>query len=195
MKPFSEACEQNKGPILAVLERLFTGSRRVLEIGSGTGQHAVHFGAAMPHVVWQTSDVPASHEGILAWLAEAGLSNVRPPIALDVDESWPDESYDAVFSANTTHIMSWPQVVRMFQGIGRVLEKSGCFALYGPFNFGGHYTSESNRRFDAWLKGRDPASGIRNFEHLDELAATSGLLFAEDVPMPVNNRILVWNRS
>ncbi len=195
MKPYSEACEENKQPILAVLERLFADSGSVLEIGSGTGQHAVYFGAASCHLTWQTSDRPENHAGIRAWLDEVALPNVRAPMVLDVGGEWPVERFDAVFSANTTHIMSWPEVEQMFRGIGRVLGPGGCFALYGPFNFGGDYTSESNARFDQSLKARDPESGIRNFEDLDDLAKANGLTFIEDIPMPVNNRTLVWHRT
>lgn len=195
MKPFSEACEENKQPILAVLERLFAGARRVLEIGSGTGQHAVYFGAALSHLTWQTSDRPENHAGIRAWLEEAALPNVRAPIILDVRDDWPAERFDAVFSANTTHIMSWPEVEQMFEGIGRVLETGGCFVLYGPFNFGGEYSSESNARFDQSLKARDSNSGIRNFEDLGDLARANGLIFMENIPMPVNNRTLVWRKA
>ncbi len=191
-KSFSEACEENKQPILAVLERLFAGAYRVLEIGSGTGQHAVFFSAALPHLTWYTSDLPEHHASIRAWIEEAALPNVRPPIRLDVAGDWPDERFDAVFSANTTHIMAWPEVEQMFQGIGRVLERNGCLALYGPFNFKGDYTSESNARFDQMLKVRDPISGIRNFEDLNALARSNGLSFMEDIAMPVNNRTLVW---
>ncbi len=191
-KSFSEACEENKQPILAVLERLFAGAHRVLEIGSGTGQHAVFFSAALPYLTWHTSDLPEHHASIRAWIEGAALPNVRPPIVLDVTGDWPDERFDAVFSANTTHIMAWPEVEQMFQGIGRVLEGNGCLALYGPFNFKGGYTSESNARFDQMLKVRDPKSGIRNFEDLDALARSNGLTFMEDIAMPVNNRILVW---
>lgn len=194
-KSFSEACEENKRPILAVLERLFASVQSVLEIGSGTGQHAVCFGAAMPHLIWHTSDLPENHASIRAWIDEANLHNVRTPFVLDVADDWPDKRFDAVFSANTTHIMAWPQVEQMFQGIGRILERDGCFALYGPFNFGGNYTSESNARFDQSLKARDPKSGIRNFEDLDALAKSSGLTFVEDISMPVNNRTLVWRKT
>ena len=195
MKPFSEACEENKQPILAVLERLFADVHRVLEIGSGTGQHAVYFAAALPHLIWQTSDLPEHHPGIRDWLEEAALPNLKAPIVLDVGGVWPDQEFDAVFSANTAHIMSWPQVAQMFGGIGRILASGGRFALYGPFNFGGKYTSSSNKRFDQWLKARDSDSGIRNFEDLDDLAGSNGLTFVQDIPMPVNNRILVWRRS
>jgi cyclopropane fatty-acyl-phospholipid synthase-like methyltransferase len=194
MKPFSEACEENKQPILAVLRRLFADVRQVLEVGSGTGQHAVYFARALTHLYWQTSDRSENHPGIRAWLEEYALPNVGFPLALDVTGSWPQQSFDGVFSANTTHIMSWQQVQDFFQGVGRVLCDDGCFALYGPFNFGGNYTSDSNRRFDLWLRQRDPNSGIRHFEDLNELAAAQGLRFQEDIEMPVNNRILVWRK-
>lgn len=194
MKPFSEACEENKAPILDVLLHLFDDARTILEIGSGTGQHAVHFAAAMPHLIWQTSDLEENHPGIRAWLEEAALANTREPILLDVSHDWPLAAYAGVFSANTTHIMSWPEVEKMFRGIGRVLKPEGCFALYGPFNYQGGYTSDSNRNFDQWLKSRDPLSGIRDFEALNELAVSNRLQLTEDVEMPVNNRILVWRK-
>lgn len=192
MKPFSEACEENKRPILEVLARLFTKTERVLEVGSGTGQHAVFFAESLPHLFWQTSDRQENHPGIHDWLEESALANTGLPIKLDVTGEWPEQSYDGVFSANTTHIMSWSEVKQFFRGVGEVLQRGGCFALYGPFNFSGAYTSESNRRFDQWLKERDPHSGIRNFEDLNLLASRHGLTFQEDIPMPVNNRILVW---
>ena len=195
MKPFSEACEENKRPILAQLQRLFHATRSVLEIGSGTGQHAVCFAAALPDLVWHTSDRAENHAGIRAWLAEAALSNLREPFSLDVAESWPETRFDGIFSANTTHIMSWPEVIQLFQGVGRVLEPEGCFVLYGPFNYQGRYTSESNHRFDQWLKERDPLSGLRDFDDLNQLAGRNGLIFQEDIEMPVNNRILVWRKQ
>ena len=193
-KPYAESCDQNKAPILAVLRRLFADTNSVLEIGSGTGQHAVHFAGAMPHLVWQTSDRRESHPGILAWLTEAALPNTREPIDLDVCGPWPRQQFDGVFSANTVHIMSWAEVERCFEGVGQVLSAGGCFALYGPFNYNGQYTSDSNRRFDGWLKQRDPLSGIRDFNDLNLLAEAQGLVFMEDIEMPVNNRILVWRR-
>ena len=195
MKPFSEACEENKQPILEVLRRLFVDVREVLEVGSGTGQHAVYFAQALPHLHWQTSDRGENHPGIRAWLEEYALPNTATPLELDVTANWPDQTYDGVFSANTTHIMSWPEVQDFIQGVGRVLVEGGCFALYGPFNFGGDYTSDSNRRFELWLQQRDPNSGIRNFEDLNELAAQQGLRFEEDIEMPVNNRILVGRKQ
>ena len=195
-KPFSESCVQNRDPILAILRPLFADRRHVLEIGSGTGQHAVYFAADLPHLVWQTADVPQHHPGIQAWLEEAALPNVLPPLALDVnDTAWRSGRYDAVFSANTLHIMGWPEVERFFAGVGAVLEAGGILAVYGPFNYGGRYTSESNARFDAWLKARDPASGVRDFEAVDALARAHGLLLQQDIAMPANNRTLVWRMA
>lgn len=195
-KPFSESCVQNRDPILAILRPLFADRRHVLEIGSGTGQHAVYFAADLPHLVWQTADVPQHHPGIQAWLEEAALPNVLPPLALDVNDSaWRSGRYDAVFSANTLHIMGWPEVERFFAGVGAVLEAGGILAVYGPFNYGGRYTSESNARFDAWLKARDPASGVRDFEAVDALARSQGLVLQQDIAMPANNRTLVWRMT
>jgi cyclopropane fatty-acyl-phospholipid synthase-like methyltransferase len=167
----------------------------VLEIGSGTGQHAVYFGEHLPHLSWQTSDIDSCHPGINAWLEAAQLPNIFQPLSLDVSSNrWPNTGFDGVFSANTTHIMSWPEVIDMFNGIGSILKQGGVFCLYGPFNYDGHYTSESNERFDSWLKERDPLSGIRNFEDLDTLAQSNGMAFRHDHEMPVNNRLLVWAR-
>ena len=195
-KPFAESCARNREPILAVLREVFADRRQVLEIASGTGQHAVHFGAALPHLHWQTSELPANHAGIRAWLDEAGLANVSPPLALDVDDPvWPVAEVDAIFNANTVHIIAWPSVERMFAGIGRVLAPGGLLCLYGPFNYGGRYTAESNARFDVWLKQRDPVSGVRDFEALDALARAQGLVLQRDFDMPSDNHTLVWRRD
>lgn len=194
MKPFSEACEENKQPILEELKRLFADAKEVLEVGSGTGQHALYFAEGLPHLYWQTSDRIENHAGICAWLDESPLSNTGRPVALDVSDDWPLRQFDAVFSANTTHIMAWPEVECLFRGVGSGLAEGGCFALYGPFNYSGEYTSDSNRHFDTWLKQRDPKSGIRDFTQLNALADKHGLAFQEDIEMPVNNRILVWRK-
>lgn len=196
IKPCAESCEQNKWPILDVLRSEFAATTRVLEIGSGTGQHAVFFAQHLPHLTWQTSDVAEYHSGILAWLEDAGLANVRPPLRLDVlRDAWPYQTFDGVFSANTAHIMGWPEVEAMFAGIGAILETGGRFCLYGPFNYDGKFTSESNARFDQWLKARDPRSGVRNFEDLDRLAVNAGLRLRQDHAMPANNRTLVWFKA
>lgn len=195
MKPYAESCEQNRIPILEVLRPLVRDCRHLLEIGSGTGQHAVYFGSDLPHLIWQTSDVAENHAAIHAWLDDEGPGNVLHPLLLDVlADPWPEQRYDAVFSANTVHIMGWEAVVELFAGVGRVLAPQGVLILYGPFNYGGRYTSESNARFDQWLKGRDPQSGIRNFEELDALAQAAGMVLVEDIEMPVNNRTLVWRK-
>ncbi len=195
MKPYAESCDQNREPILAVIRPLFQHCASVLEIGSGTGQHAVYFAAQMPQLVWQSSDRPENHDGIRQWIEEADLPNTRLPLTLDVtQEAWPELNVDAVFSANTVHIMPWPAVVKLVEGVGRLLPKGGLFALYGPFNYEGRYTSESNARFDGWLKGRDPQSGIRNFEALDALAAQANMVLRNDYGMPANNRILCWRK-
>lgn len=194
-KPFSPSCERNRDPILAVLRRHLAGARRVLEVGSGTGQHAVHFAAAMPWLQWQASDRADHLPGIRAWLDEAGLPNTPAPLELDVDDWSPAPGFDAVFSANTLHIMGWPQVRAFFAGVGRVLADGGTLVVYGPFNYDGAYTSQSNREFDRWLVQRDPASAIRDFEAVDRLASEAGLALVEDVAMPAHNRCLVWHRS
>ncbi len=192
-KPFSEASEQNKGPILMVLKEVFARSRRVLEIGSGTGQHAVYFAAQLPHLSWIPSDLPHNHPGIQAWLDDAALPNMEPLLALDVRQrDWGAPQVDAVFSANTAHIVAWDGVQAMFAGVGALLPAAGVFALYGPFSYGGRHTSPSNARFDAWLKQIDPVQGVRDFEALSLLAAEAGMSPLRDVPMPVNNRTLVW---
>lgn len=194
-KPFAPSCERNQGPILEVLQRHLGDTRRVLEVGSGTGQHAVHFAAAMPWLAWQCSDRADNLAGIAAWLDDAGLPNTPPALELDVDGPWPGATFDAVFTANSLHIMGWAQVERFFAGVGRVLVVGGQLIVYGPFNYGGDFTSDSNRAFEQWLKDRDPASGIRDFEAVDALARGMGLVMVEDNAMPANNRGLVWQRA
>ena len=194
-KPYSEACDQNRDPILAVLRRYLDRPGTVLEIGSGTGQHAVYFGAALPHLLWQPSDVPAHLPGIRLWIEEAALPNVAEPLELDVRRTpWPVQAVDGVYSANTAHIMHWPDVQAMFEGVGRVLRPGGCFCLYGPFNEGGEFTSESNARFHMSLQMRDPGMGIRDKAAVDRLAAAAGMDRVDDVVMPVNNFTLVWRK-
>ena len=194
-KLFSLACERNREPILMVLRDAFADCKRVLEIGSGTGQHAVFFATQLPHLVWQTSDLKCNHPSIIAWQQEAGLTNVRPPLALDANR-WTDSAttgkFDAVFSANTCHIMAWPEVAAMFAGIGQVLSRSGVVCIYGPFNYSGRFTSASNAQFDASLKRQAPHMGIRDVETMDALAAAQKLVLQADHAMPANNRLLVW---
>jgi cyclopropane fatty-acyl-phospholipid synthase-like methyltransferase len=192
----SEACERNKGPILAVLSAELAASRRVLEIGSGTGQHAVHFAAHLPHLIWQPSELRENLPQLAERIRLEGTPNLAPPIALDVRATpWPQVGADAIFSANTLHIMSWDDVQQFFGGVGAVLGgDDAVLCVYGPFRYGGRYTSDSNAEFDAYLKARDPRSGIRDFEALERLAHEQRLALSADHPMPANNRTLVWRR-
>ena len=195
-KPIAPATERNRAPILAELQRLLRGNERVLEIGSGTGQHAVHFAAAMPGLRWQTSDVSEALPGIGLWLEEAALDNTPAPQELDCRESvWPALKAEVVFSANAIHIMGWPQVQQLFRHLDAIIQPQGQLILYGPFNIGGDYTSASNADFDQWLKARDPLSGIRDLEAVDALASAIGMRLKEQVAMPANNFLMVWQRD
>ncbi len=192
-KQFSAACERNRVPIITILRDIFADRKRVLEIGSGTGQHAVYFAAELPHLIWQTSDMSVNHASITAWAQEADLPNLLPPLSLDVNlKTWPEKNFDAAFSANTCHIMSWNEVKAMFAGLSQSLLPGSILSIYGPFNYGGQYTSESNAQFDASLKQRIPHMGIRDFESMNELANSFGFILKEDFEMPANNRLLVW---
>jgi SAM-dependent methyltransferase len=196
MKPFAESSEQNKQVILDVLRDELAHALSVLEIGSGTGQHAVFFAPQLPHLQWYASEVADNLPGIALWFNEFPADNLHGPLPLDVTQAhWPLDQVDAVFSANTAHIMHWPAVQAMFAGVGQLLPAGGRFCLYGPFNYQGEYTSDSNARFDVWLKERDPGSGIRDLDALTTLAAAAGMRLLRDHPMPVNNRILVWEKT
>lgn len=192
-KPFSESCEQNRDPILSVIQPLLSNCTNVLEIGSGTGQHAVYFAEKMPHLLWQTSDCAEYLPGITLWLDEAGLEISSSPIELDVSNSvWPTNNVDTIFTANSVHIMSWKNVQDLFNGVGQLLKTNGQFIVYGPFNYDNQYTSESNARFDDWLGSRNTESSIKNFEDVCQLAEQNGMFLVKDYEMPVNNRILHW---
>lgn len=194
-KPFSEACERNREPILEVLRTHFGDRRRVLEIGSGTGQHAVHFAAALPQLEWQCSDREQYLEGIRLWLDEAALPNTPQPLALDVGGTWPQGPFDAVFSANTLHIMAWDEVEHLFARLPKVAGDDALLVIYGPFKYDGRHTSDSNAAFEASLKTSAPWRAIRDFEAVDALAGKAGFSLAEDRAMPANNRCLVWRRQ
>lgn len=196
LKPHAPACDRNREAILEVLKGYFLDRKQVLEIGSGTGQHAVFFAAAMPWLTWQTADLAENLPGIRMWVEEAALPNLPPPIELAAGGPWPaDGACDAVFSANTLHIMGWPEVQKLFAGLDGVMTKDAVLAVYGPFNYGGKFTSASNADFDVWLKKRSAASGIRDFEAVNALAESIGLRLLADHAMPANNRTLVWRRG
>ena len=195
--PFSQACANNQAPILDVLKTAFAHSTHVLEIGSGTGQHSVFFAPRLPHLTWQTSDLEQNHPGILAWHAQQPASNLRAPVVVDLSDAnaWPSGTFDAAFTSNTAHIVSWPLVERMLEMVGQRLPAGGRFVIYGPFNYGGAFTSDSNRAFDAMLRQRDPLSGIRDFEEVVALAQKHSLSLLQDHAMPANNRTLVFEKQ
>jgi cyclopropane fatty-acyl-phospholipid synthase-like methyltransferase len=191
----SEACERNKGPILEILASAFAQSRKVLEIGSGTGQHATHFAAHLPHLIWRPSDRGDYLTGLRERIAHEGTPNLRPPIELDVCAlPWPVEPVDAVFTANTLHIMGWDAVKDLFRGVGAVMSGPAVLCIYGPFRYGGRFTSASNADFDRYLRARDPQSGIRDFEEVNTLSSEQGLSLVADHPMPANNQLIIWHK-
>jgi SAM-dependent methyltransferase len=193
---FSEASDRNKQPILEILRGVLDRHRHVVEIGAGTGQHAVHFARELPHLEWQPTDRAEYLPGLAARIKLEGSGNLRAPIGLDVMQAdWPTFAADAVYSANTLHIMSWPEVEGFFRGVGRILQQGGVLVVYGPFRYGGAFTTESNAAFDRSLRTRDPASGIRDFEAVNALAAAQWLELQADHAMPANNQLLTWVKS
>jgi len=195
-KPFSQSCENNKQSILQVIQAVFQQPVTVWEIGSGTGQHACYFAQNLPHLTWQTTDREENRIGLDSWIKEANLNNLPKSLKLDVtDKSWPCQKIEAVFTANSLHIMHWQAVECFFAGLTKYLTKKATLCIYGPFNYKGQYTSPSNEQFDQWLKKRDPDSGIRDFEAIETLAKTAELILENDHAMPANNRLLVFQKN
>lgn len=207
-KPFSEACLRNQQPIADALHSLLPTAANVLEIGSGTGQHAVFCAQALPHLTWQTSDLPQHHEGMLKWIEDAALDNVLPPLVLDVNQPWPlievDQVFTAshvftathVFTANTVHYIAWDSVVNMFTKVSALLPEKGLFVIYGPVNVNGQYTSEGNAGLDEWLKTCvNPLAGIKDITDIEQLANDQGLALIDNLAMPANNRLLVLQKQ
>ena len=194
--PFSPAAERNKSAILQQLEKLLNGSESVFEIGSGTGQHAIHFCTAMPNLNWQPSEVPGRVKVTDSVVASTKLTNIKKTLALDVaQETWPEIKVDVIYNANTAHIMSWSITRKMLIGVARALEKDGLFLMYGPFNYQGKFTSESNKNFDINLKASNPEQGIRDIEDIIELTSDNHLILQNDIEMPANNRFLVFMKE
>lgn len=192
---FAAACERNKQPILEVLQRVLPVSGLILEIGSGTGQHVVHFAGHLPLLQWQPSEQAGNLPGLQKRLDLQAGTNVLPAIVLDVSASWPEKKYQAIISANTAHIMSWQEVICMFRGVSESLEPDGVFCLYGPFNENGHFTAPSNQQFDQNLKSRNPLMGLRDVSELEKLAQSLHLNLEQKIQMPANNQILVFRRN
>jgi cyclopropane fatty-acyl-phospholipid synthase-like methyltransferase len=195
-KPFSEACERNRLHILNVMQNLITSDdRKLLEIGSGTGQHAVYLAPHFPHMIWVTSDVKANHAGIKMWLDESGAPNIIGPGEFQVGkDEFPEGDFDVVFTANTFHIMHWKECKTLMKLLGRNLHEGAQVLIYGPFNYNGTFTSPSNEAFDKTLKARDPLMGIRNFEDVVNNMRKNGFSLSKDHEMPANNRLLVFLR-
>ena len=196
MLPFSAASERNKDPILEVLRLRFADRTQVLEIGSGTGQHAVHFARALEHLTWHPTEQLAYLPDLAERVKLEGSRNLRTPTLLDVRQAvWPVRSVDAIFTANTLHIMSWPEVTALFGGVGAVLAPGGVLCVYGPFRYAGRYTSDSNLEFDRMLQERDPQSGLRDIQAINALAEQYGLRLDADHDLPANNRLLVFTKE
>ena len=194
-KPFSQACENNKNHILKALQPALQNAASVLEIGSGTGQHSVFFAKKLPHLQWYTSDREVNHQGIKLWHDEVQLANLHPPLLLDLNYSWPVNKVDAVYTANTFHIVSWELITRFFAGVNQHLNQQGVVCVYGPFKYKGEFTSPSNDEFNSLLQSRDSLSGIRDFEAVEQLAVQSGLKLLSDTAMPANNQLLIFKRQ
>lgn len=193
--PYSQACENNKAPILAVLQQAFASCSKVLEVGSGTGQHAVYFAGALPHLCWQASDQVMYLPGLTERLRRAALPNLPLPLQLDISaDALPEQQFDAVFSANTLHIMSWPVVEQFFSRLADLTTQQATLCIYGPFNYNGRFTSDSNKAFDLSLKSRDPEMGIRDITAVVQLASAAGFNLQHDHSMPANNRLLQFLR-
>lgn len=192
-KRFAPACERNRDVILSVLQRVLPASGTVLEIGSGTGQHAADFAAALAPVKWWPTDLADNLASITAWAAETTASNILPATVLDLSAPhWPDQQFDALVCINTVHIIAWPLVQNLFLGAGSCLRQGAILYVYGPYRYEGRLLEPSNVKFDQWLKARDPESGIREYSAVNALAEENGFTLAGDEAMPANNRSIWW---
>ena len=195
MQSFSEAAEKNKNHILLVLQEWLPTHARVLEIGSGSGQHALHIAAEMKSITWQPTERSEGMPDLTKNLSDYGSPNILKPLMLDLSsERWPKVDMNCVYSANVMHIVKKNLGENLIRGVGDNLTEGGLLILYGPYKYGGDFTTQSNAEFDAWLKARDPNSGIRDFEWVAGLADQHGLLFKGDLPMPANNQLLIFQR-
>jgi len=192
--PFAEACERNKAPILKALEAVLPTHGRILEIGSGTGQHVVYFAGRLPGWTWQPSERPENLPGLAARIEAEGGANILPAVELDVTGDWPNDVFDAVYSSNTSHIMGWEKVQSMLRGVGEHLACDGLFLLYGPFSEAGLHTAPGNAAFDRQLRGRDPRMGLRDVEALESEGLRHQMVLERRFPMPANNQLLLFRK-
>ena len=196
MQGYSQAAENNKAPIADVMGKHLPPDASVLEIGSGAGQHALHMSHTFPGITWLPSERKAVVPILMANLALYESNNIQPPLVLDLaDFTWSGDPVDAVYAANVMHIVSDSLGKRLVQLAADALRSSGLLMLYGPYKYNGQFTTESNAAFDQWLKDRDPASGVRDFEAVLATAQCSGLTLAQDYAMPANNQMLIFERE
>jgi cyclopropane fatty-acyl-phospholipid synthase-like methyltransferase len=195
-KPYAPSCDRNKDSILKILQKELVEEQTVLEIGSGTGQHAIYFAEHLPHVQWLTSDLADKHQGISAWIKETEQTNILGPIEIDAQTKWSIEGQiGSVFTANTLHIMCEESALSTIKKAAQLLSKNGKLLIYGPFKYNNIFTSESNQKFDLWLKEQNSVSGIRDFEKINQAAIQSELSLISDNSMPANNQLLVWKKN
>ncbi|MAD93057.1 MAG: methylase [Gammaproteobacteria bacterium] len=196
MQGFSQAAENNKAAILAVLAEWLPHQTKLLEIGSGAGQHAIHLAAALNHLLWQPSDREIVLPALTSNIDEYGPVNILGPITLDLaSHTWPAQTYNCVYAANVMHIVSSELGENLIRGAAKVLTDEGLLALYGPFKYAGDFTSPSNADFDLWLKECDAQSGVRDVEWILDLATHAGLWLVEDRQMPANNQMLIFQKT
>lgn len=195
-KPFAPSAERNRQPIREVLKEVLTGSGLLLEIGSGTGQHAAYLAKDFPFYEWQPTDLSEKLDDINTWVKESGADNILPALALDLSNpEWPVDKADAIVCINTIHIVAWLFVENLFHGAGRVLKPGGVMFVYGPYEYSDRPLEPTNVEFNEWLKMRDANSGIRKFEDVNALARENGLNLVDDIAMPANNRAIWWCKS
>lgn len=194
-KPYALSCDKNSAPILEVLKDYLPGHHALLEVGAGTGQHAVFMAPHFKELTWTLADLQDRHEGIQMWLKDFPRANVEGPVEYEVGKDpLPEGDFDVVFTANTLHIMPWSLCLQLFDDLS-VLKNDSLFIVYGAFNYEGKYTSESNENFDKWIKGKFPGGGIRDFEKIEEELRSRRFSLVKDHEMPANNRMLIFQKA
>jgi cyclopropane fatty-acyl-phospholipid synthase-like methyltransferase len=192
---YSEAAERNKKPILDQLKQYLKSDDKVIEIGSGTGQHACCFTQSIPGLVWQCSDLKDNLSSLKQVISQQNSEQLLMPIECDVRSyQWDQKQYDAVYSANALHIMSWDAAQVFLSNVNHALKSRGLLILYGPYAYANQPLCKSNQNFDRFLKERDPKSGIRSFDEVKALSEKAGFVCEHDIEMPANNRLIIWSK-